>query len=85
MLEQPTRRGLITGLGALFLCAPAVVRASSLMPISARNVLAVVDAGPSIFASEWALAFKYILEKDHDGLERIIVQRIGAAELYATA
>jgi hypothetical protein len=28
-----TRRGLITGLGALFVAAPAIVRASNIMPI----------------------------------------------------
>ncbi len=28
----PTRRGLLTGIGAL-LCAPAIVRASSIMPV----------------------------------------------------
>lgn len=38
MLETPTRRGLITGLGALFLAAPAIVRASSLMPVSSKNL-----------------------------------------------
>jgi hypothetical protein len=38
MLELPTRRGLITGLGAIFLAAPAIVRASSLMPVSAKNL-----------------------------------------------
>lgn len=32
MIEQPTRRGLILGLSAL-IAAPAIVRASSLMPI----------------------------------------------------
>lgn len=32
------RRGLIAGVGALFLAAPAIVRAASLMPISARNI-----------------------------------------------
>lgn len=30
----PTRRSLITGIGAL-LCAPAIVRASSIMPVKA--------------------------------------------------
>jgi hypothetical protein len=38
MRELSTRRGLITGLGALFLAAPAIVRASSLMPVSATNI-----------------------------------------------
>jgi hypothetical protein len=28
------RRGLVSGLGTLFICAPAIVRASSLMPLS---------------------------------------------------
>lgn len=28
------RRGLVSGLGALFICAPAIVRVSSLMPLS---------------------------------------------------
>jgi hypothetical protein len=30
-----SRRSLITGLGALFIAAPAIVRASSLMPVKA--------------------------------------------------
>ena len=34
MTTSATRRGFITGLGALFLCAPAIVKASSLMPVS---------------------------------------------------
>ncbi len=39
MNEQlATRRGLVTGLGALFLCAPAIVRASSLMPINSAHL-----------------------------------------------
>lgn len=34
MLEaQPSRRGLLLGLGAGLICAPAIVRAASLMPI----------------------------------------------------
>jgi hypothetical protein len=37
MIEQPSRRGFITGLGALFISAPAIVRASSLMPIKALS------------------------------------------------
>lgn len=36
---QTTRRGFLTGLGAL-LAAPAVVHAGNLMPISAKNLLA---------------------------------------------
>jgi len=32
------RRGLITGLGALFMAAPAIVRASSLMPFSTVKI-----------------------------------------------
>jgi hypothetical protein len=32
-LIVPTRRGFLAGLGALFIAAPAIVRASSLMPI----------------------------------------------------
>jgi hypothetical protein len=35
MIEQPTRRGLITGLGAFFCAAPAIVRATSIMPVHA--------------------------------------------------
>jgi hypothetical protein len=34
-IEQPTRRGLITGLGAFFCAAPAIVRATSIMPVHA--------------------------------------------------
>lgn len=34
MIEQPTRRGFVTGLVAL-IAAPAIVRASSLMPVKA--------------------------------------------------
>jgi len=34
---QPTRRGVVLGLTASFLCAPAIVRAGSIMPV--RRVL----------------------------------------------
>ena len=37
-METLNRRGLITGLGALFIAAPAIVRASSLMPVKAIDV-----------------------------------------------
>lgn len=36
---EATRRTFIGGLGVLFLCAPAIVRASSLMPVSNRAFL----------------------------------------------
>ena len=36
-LEEPTRRGVVLGLTASFLCAPAIVRAGSIMPV--RRVL----------------------------------------------
>ena len=35
VIEQPTRRGLITGIGAFFCAAPAIVRATSIMPVKA--------------------------------------------------
>lgn len=34
MIQQPTRRSVLRGLSAL-VCAPAIVRASSLMPVKA--------------------------------------------------
>lgn len=43
-----SRRSLITGLGALFIAAPAIVRASSLMPVKAvkwKSSLDVVNDG----------------------------------------
>ena len=43
MIEKPTRRGFITGLGSLFLAAPAIVRASSLMPIKALSLDLMTD------------------------------------------
>ena len=43
MLEKPTRRGFITGLGSLFIAAPAIVRASSLMPIKALSSDLMLD------------------------------------------
>ena len=49
MLEV-SRRGLITGL-ASFLAAPAIVRASSLMPVKAR--------GPLPYTDEWMLQTMY--------------------------
>lgn len=36
---KTSRRGFIGGLGALFLCAPAIVQASSLMPVSNRLLI----------------------------------------------
>ena len=36
-LELPTRRGVVLGLTASFLCAPAIVRVGSIMPV--RRVL----------------------------------------------
>lgn len=38
---HPTRRGFITGLG-LFIAAPAIVRVSSLMPLSSKNIPMVI-------------------------------------------
>lgn len=35
MIIKPTRRSLILGMGASLLAAPAIVRASSLMPVKA--------------------------------------------------
>ena len=34
-LHIPSRRGFLTGLGAFFCAAPAIVRASSIMPVRA--------------------------------------------------
>jgi hypothetical protein len=49
-IEQPTRRGLITGLGAFFCAAPAIVRATSIMPVHAIEWHAVtgIDYGFSV-------------------------------------
>ena len=51
-----TRRGLITGL-ATFLAAPAIVRASSLMPVKAlpdpMAVIGVTDWGMGHMAINW--------------------------------
>jgi hypothetical protein len=65
MLELSTRRGLITGLGALFLAAPAIVRAGSLMPISVRHLgptlppgwgdLVTVENGNIVFQIKYAI------------------------------
>jgi hypothetical protein len=49
-IEQPTRRGLITGLGAFFCAAPAIVRATSIMPVHAIEWHAV-----TWFCSEFGL------------------------------
>lgn len=45
MIQQPTRRSVLTGLGAL-ICAPAIVRASSLMPVRAWTE----DYAPELWA-----------------------------------
>ena len=37
-IEMPTRRGFVRGLGALFVAAPAIVRATSLMPVRAIDL-----------------------------------------------
>lgn len=34
-LQTPSRRGFLAGLGSLFVAAPAIVRATSLMPVKA--------------------------------------------------
>jgi hypothetical protein len=39
------RRGFLGGAGALFLCAPAIVRAASIMPVSAKAL------GPATLAT----------------------------------
>jgi hypothetical protein len=46
-LESPSRRGLLTGIGALFIAAPAIVRAASIMPVHAIEWHAVtgIDYG----------------------------------------
>jgi hypothetical protein len=44
-LAIPSRRGFLAGLAGLFVCAPAIVRASSIMPVKA---LSLVQEGPVI-------------------------------------
>jgi hypothetical protein len=75
MIEIPTRRGLITGLGALFLAAPAIVKASSLMPINSKLLV------PEPIA--WNVAFTWRRVDDHleivqDG--KIVSRILQAAE-----
>jgi hypothetical protein len=48
-IEQPTRRGLITGLGAFFCAAPAIVRATSIMPVHAIEWHAVTERDYGFF------------------------------------
>jgi hypothetical protein len=52
-IEQPTRRGLITGLGAFFCAAPAIVRATSIMPVHAIEWHAVTEIDYGFFVSEF--------------------------------
>lgn len=40
---NPSRRGFIAGLGALVIAAPAIVRASSLMPVRAWREIALPE------------------------------------------
>ena len=83
MLELPTRRGLLVGLGAFLVAAPAIVRASSIMPVSARHLAALTEIDPII--QQWTFAYQYIMEKDADGLEQFVVKRISAEEMLKTA
>lgn len=54
MIEQPSRRGFITGLIAFAATAPAIVRAGSLMPVK------VMDPAPAILvATDEMLALLY--------------------------
>jgi hypothetical protein len=52
-IEQPTRRGLITGLGAFFCAAPAIVRATSIMPVHAIEWHTVTEIDYGFFVSEF--------------------------------
>lgn len=61
MLIQPTRRGFLTGLGAL-LAAPAIVRASSLMPV--RSMPAVIATASSWTTPEGWIMTEKILDVD---------------------
>lgn len=51
-LLQPKRRGFLLGAGAL-LMAPAIVRASSLMPVSVHGPHAVVIGDKIAILGEW--------------------------------
>lgn len=64
MLETPTRRGLITSLVS-FLAAPAIVRASSLMPLRGVPLAAPVALAPIeiIHPIGWTAMLKFELDK----------------------
>ncbi len=65
-LITPSRRGFIGGLAALF-AAPAIVRASSLMPISQRALLEVaplaLDMADSMSYQYWVLMSGTIVKR----------------------
>jgi hypothetical protein len=50
------RRNLLTGLGSLVICAPSIVRASSLMPVKAREYVPLASASDEIQSTKrpWA-------------------------------
>jgi hypothetical protein len=52
-----TRRGFVGGLGALFMCAPAIVRAASIMPVSAKALATLTTTEGTFeitgFATTW--------------------------------
>lgn len=76
MIETPTRRGLITGLVS-FLAAPAIVRASSLMPIRGTPLIK-----PLIVSPEWKtinLVYKIMWDAE---AQIVKVNGISAKELY---
>ncbi len=52
-LLKPSRRGFIAGAAVLF-CAPAIVRATSLMPVKARETVISVDIETLPFEYTWS-------------------------------
>lgn len=65
MIEQPTRRGFITGLGALLIAAPAIVRATSIMPVHHFDYLGPLTDEIVLNNGEWIG-----LNFNNEGLEK---------------
>ena len=53
MIENVSRRGFIGGIGALFIAAPAIVRAASIMPVKAMPAVDVLIDAQAMRVTDW--------------------------------
>lgn len=68
-----SRRDILTGFGTLFLCSPAIVRSSSLMPIRSISLEEIFEF--NFIYGKQVYAYTMILVDDG---ERVLINSIGS-------